>query len=53
MVPTLREEAGRAGQSGETLSTGQIPSIFSDIASTLDYAHSQGILHRDVNHPIS
>lgn len=33
---------------GEHLSIKQIGSIIKDIASALDYAHSQGMLHRDV-----
>ncbi len=44
----LQQKLVELDKTGERLPITQIASIVSDIAAALDYAHSQGMLHRDV-----
>lgn len=44
----LQSKITSLAKEGKRLPIGQIGSIINDIAKALDYAHSQGMLHRDV-----
>jgi tetratricopeptide (TPR) repeat protein/tRNA A-37 threonylcarbamoyl transferase component Bud32/Arc/MetJ-type ribon-helix-helix transcriptional regulator len=44
----LHQRLVEVGKRGERLPIKQVGSIINDIASALDYAHTQGMLHRDV-----
>ena len=45
---TLKDELNALAEKGETMPMKDVQRIFQDIASAIDYAHRQGMVHRDV-----